>query len=101
MQDTISNAARKIQVDPHSKPAQLWDAFSAVALVSIAVLTPFEVAFLDTPLLSSWWWFNRAIDLVRHICHNPFLHLAGLQGYDGMEKCVRPEQANVACRTCS
>lgn len=67
---SITGGRRTIQVDPHSRGAQVWDVLSATALLSVAVATPFEVAFLETPTWSAWWWFNRVIGLVRHQPHS-------------------------------
>ena len=41
---------------------RVWDQISVVLLFIVAILTPYEVAFM-TLELDFWFWFNRIIDL--------------------------------------
>jgi len=52
------------QINPTSKFMETWDLTSMFALLFVAVVTPFEVAFLpDDFLLNTLFWVNRVIDL--------------------------------------
>lgn len=55
------------QINPHHRWAQLWDSFTALTLLYVALAVPFEVAFLEDELLSATWFVGRVIDLVRPV----------------------------------
>lgn len=63
----VKHAFSVPQINPHHRWAQLWDGFTALTLVYVALAVPFEVAFLDDELLSANWVLGRVIDLVRSV----------------------------------
>jgi len=57
-------------LDPKSSALKRWDIFVMLLLLYTAVVTPYEVAFVE-PELDFWFFLNRFIDLsfftVRHV----------------------------------
>ena len=52
----------KCVLNPTRKYVRVWDGSMILLLVIVAVLTPFEVGFLDTTLLSPLFVLNRLVD---------------------------------------
>ena len=68
---TTRRAKPFMLIDPrYSKAAQRWDILTVLALIFTAIVTPFEVAFLETP--QSWsaawkdplFYINRLVDVI-------------------------------------
>jgi len=53
----------RIVLNPDHMSWQLWDLYLAVLLLYVAVVTPFEVAFLETVMWSALFWINRLVDV--------------------------------------
>lgn len=49
---------------PDSKHMQNWDKVTVMALLYTAVVTPYEVAFLETTPASALFWINQVVNLV-------------------------------------
>lgn len=41
---------------------RVWDVLMIVLLVYTALLTPFEVSFVESAVLDAWFWINRIVD---------------------------------------
>ena len=50
-------------VDPRDPFMRYWDTCSITFLVFAAIVTPYEVAFLDVGMFAPLWWINRVIDV--------------------------------------
>lgn len=78
-----------------SKHISKWDFTLVVALVVVALLTPFEVAFVPPPISLDWiFWTNRCLDLVFAVdmfvvC---FRIVAVTSHVDGMRWIVQPKE---------
>lgn len=51
-------------INPEGEFLEKWGIVIMIALVFTAVVTPFEVAFVNTTIDNPLFWFNRVIDLV-------------------------------------
>ena len=64
-------------LDPQSTQVQIWDGFTALALIYTALVTPFEVGFLGAPTsaLEPLFVVNRLIDAIFlfDMCLQPFI----------------------------
>lgn len=50
-------------LDPRHRRMARWDSFVAVLLLFTAIVTPFEVCFLEPEWRSALFWINRLVDL--------------------------------------
>ena len=80
------NRRNRWLIDPrHSKYLGAWDALTGLALVFTALVTPFEVALLETTL-DALFWVNRGIDVL--FCFDivkEFFLIYMINGRDGAE----------------
>lgn len=53
----------RFMVDPRDPFMRYWDVCSIAFLVFAALVTPYEVAFLEVQALSPLWWTNRVLDV--------------------------------------
>lgn len=53
----------RIILNPDQLMWQYWDLWLAILLLYVAVVTPFEVAFLDTVMWNTLFWINRVVDI--------------------------------------
>lgn len=58
-----SLTSRSWLIKPQGSFMMFWDMFTVAFLLFTAIVTPFEVAFLETDLNSALFWINRAVDL--------------------------------------
>jgi len=66
----------QINISPNSPVLQSWDLWIGMLLLFfVAMITPFEVAFIETKLGSPLFWTNRFVDLcfVVDMCLQPFV----------------------------
>ncbi|KAJ8605338.1 hypothetical protein CTAYLR_002394 [Chrysophaeum taylorii] len=58
-------SGNRFVVSPQSREVHRWDMVTFVALIFIAIVVPFEVAFLDSRMkIDALFLLNRAIDLI-------------------------------------
>jgi len=54
---------KKRLMPPNSRFMSVWDACIFLCLMFTAIVTPFEVAFIQTDLTNPLFWINRVVDL--------------------------------------
>ena len=54
---------KNLLIPPNSTFMSVWDWFTVMFLLFTAIVTPFEVAFIQTNLTNPLFWINRVVDL--------------------------------------
>mmetsp|Transcript_11731 Transcript_11731/g.38590 ORF Transcript_11731/g.38590 Transcript_11731/m.38590 type:complete len:644 (+) Transcript_11731:119-2050(+) len=54
--------ASKFMIDPRSKFMRQWDVLTLNLLIFTSLVTPYEVAFLETTWTHPLYWINRCVD---------------------------------------
>ena len=60
--DRLKYRSSRYMIDPRDPFMRKWDLVSVILLCFAAIVTPYEVAFLEVKYFSTLWWINRVID---------------------------------------
>ena len=63
LRQRLRDQQRRMLINPTSRFMQRWDPLMMTMLIFVAIVTPYEVAFLETKL-SPLFWINRGVDVI-------------------------------------